>query len=273
MLQLLGEYDVMVQIGALDVGTHSAAQIDSFQAGQAAGIMSGITPDHNDNARQWAVRLRDRWLGLSAQLATQLYVLLLTLEEVIQYAPNYYAQRLPAELGRFDWIFDPKDIKPTPFEECWRDIVFPLLQSMSLERPWIRVDGGPFDYSAFRYFEMDIPKYLLPHLEARKGRIPEDRKGLDLGRLFRESVSFPDSKSEPGLQLADVVASAFTKAMNGKLPPTVWRLLGPIIVQKELGESPVRLVALGPGPVQSLRGYQKYVVNALRHRSKRFLVD
>jgi hypothetical protein len=270
VLKLLAEYDVIVEIGALDVGVHSSAQIEKFQQGQADGIMNGLTPEHNDNARQWATRLRDDWLALSAQLMTQLYVLVLTLEEVLKYVPNYYAQRLPQELGHFDWVLDPKDIQPTPFEECWRKIVFPLLQSMSIKTPWARVDGGSFDYSAFKHFEMDVPNYLLPHI---KTEVPEDGKGLDLGRLFRESLAFPDSKHEPGLQLADIVASAFTKAMNGKLPPEVFRLLGSIMAHKEIGEPPVRLIALGEGPEVALSDYHNYVVNAIRHRTKKFLVE
>ncbi len=269
-LKLLGEYDVMVEIGALDIGVHSSAHIKKFQHGQADGIMNGITPEHKDNARQWARQLRDEWMALSPQLMTQLYVLVLTLEAVIQDVPNYYAQRMPEELGRFDWILDPKDINPTPFEQCWQKIVFPLLQSISIETPWARVIGGPFDYSAFARFEMDIPDYLLLHL---KSKLPEDGKGLNLAKLFRESLAFPDSKGEPGLQLADIVASAFTKAMNGKLPPEVWRLLGPIMVQKRKGNPPVRLVALGDGPDVALSRYQNYVANTLRNRSKRFLVE
>ena len=184
--------------------------------------------------------------------------------------PNYYAQRIPAELGHFDWVLDPKDIKPTRFEECWRKIVFPLLQSISIDAPWSRVDGGPFDYSAFEHYEMDIPEYVLPHL---KTKVPDDGKGLDLGTMFRESLVFPDSKHEPGLQLADIVASVFTKAMNGKLPPEVFRLLGPIMAHKEIGKPPVRLVALGEGPSVALGEYHHYVIEAIRNRTKKFLVQ
>jgi hypothetical protein len=271
VLKLLGQYEVMAQIDALDVGSHSSAGIRQFQQGQADGITNGITPEHNNNARRWATDLSARWLALPPQLATQLYVLVLTLEDVIQYVPNYYAQRMPEELGHFDWVLDPKDIQPTPFEECWRRIVFPLLQSMSMDSPWARVEG--FDYSAFSHFDMDIPGYLLPHLKAKGRKIPDDGKGLDLGRLFRESISFPDSKAEPGLQLADIVASAFTKAMNGKLPPQVWRLLGPILVQRERGNPPIRFVALGDGPNSPSSNYHKYVAVALGNRTKPFFPE
>ena len=117
---------------------------------------------------------------------------------------------------------------------------------------------------------MDIPSYLLPHMTTE---IPDDGKGLDLGKRFRESLAFPDSKGEPGLQLADIVASAFTKAMNGKLPPEVFRLLGPVIVQKEHGAPPVRVIALGDGPPLALGDYHNYVLGAIQSRAKNFLVE
>jgi hypothetical protein len=267
-LTLLGEYDVMVQIAALDVGIHSTAQIAEFQRRQGAGFMNGLTPQHREAPRKFVTQLRDDWLALSPQLATQLYVLLLTLEEVIQYALNYYAQRLPEELGRFEWVLDPKDIKPTPFEQCWRKVVHPLLQTISLERRFIHVTGGPFDYSALEPFRDEAPEYLKPHMTSEP---PEDFKHLNLGKLFA-NISFPDSKDAPGLQLADIVASAFTKAMNGKLPPEVWRLLARSMVHKVKGEPVARFVALGEGPVEKLNRYRNYVAKALHNRAKPFLI-
>jgi len=269
-LTLLGEYDVLVEIGSLDVGHHSAAQIEKFRQDQAAGIMAGITPEHKDNARQWATQLKDEWLALPHQLMTQLYVLVLTLEEVIKHVPNYYAQRLPKELGRFDWVLDPKNVKPTPFEEVWRKLVSPLLQRISIDTPWMRVDGGPFDYSAFSRFDRPIPEYLLPHFKAR---IPGDDQGLDLTQLLHESLAFPDSKGEPGLQLADIVASAYTKAMNGKLPPEVFRLFGRVMVEKPHHEPTVRLIALGQGPDIKAAEYHTYVLQAILNRAKKMFVE
>jgi hypothetical protein len=60
------------------------------------------------------------------------------LEEVIKVVPNYYAQRLPSELGRFDWVLDPKDVKPTPFEEVWQKVVCPF-PAIDID---VRADGA-----------------------------------------------------------------------------------------------------------------------------------
>ena len=91
--------------------------------------------------------------------------------------------------------------------------------------------------------------------------------------LLRESVAFPDSKDEPGLQLADIAASAFTKAMNGKLPPTVWRLLGPLMFEKPHRAPTARLVAFGPGGDILVGNYHSYILRALRNRAKKMFID
>jgi hypothetical protein len=158
----------------------------------------------------------------------------------------------------------------TPFEVLWKKIVFPLLQAISLDDPWMRVVGGVFDYSAFARFNMPIPDYMRPHV-----RNPglNDGTGLDLGKLFGESLAFPDSKGEPGLQLADIVASALTKAMNGKLPPEVFRPFGRVMVEKPHRESTVRMVALGDGPKVKVGDYHTYVLQAIRNRAKKMFVE
>ena len=267
-LRLLGEYDVLVEIGSLDVGHHTVDGVESFKRRQGDAIVAGLTPRHNDNAHEWAANLKRAWLGLSNQLMVQLYVLVLTLNEVLKVVPNYYAQRLPAELGRFDWVFDPKDIKPTAFEKVWKQVVYPLLQSISIDEPWMRVEG--FDYTAFERFSMPIPDYLRPHV---KRDLKNDGKGLDLGKIFRESTSFPDSKDVPGLQLADIVASAYAKAMNGKLRPEVFRLFGKVMVERPFRQPTVQLIVLGEGPEIKVGEYHTYVLQAIRSRAKKMFVD
>jgi len=262
-LRLLGCYDILVEISAVDVGHQGRAQLNAFRLAQADAIIAELTPRHNANAHEWAHALRDQWLRLSPQLMLQAYALVIVASEVVRAAPNYYAQRSPNELARFDWVLDPKDVKPSRFELTWRQIVCPLLQSMSMREPFARVEG--FDYSALTRFFMVTPDYLLPYLP--RGRTsPGD--GLNLQLVFNESIAFPNSKDDLGLQLADIVASAFAKAMNGKLPPTVFRLLGPLMVEKPRGAPIVRLIALGPGPAVRVGDYHTYVLKALRNRAK-----
>lgn len=64
VLKLLSEYDVKVEIGALDVGVHSSAQVDKCQQGQAQGIINGLTPQHSQRVQQFATPLRADWRAL-----------------------------------------------------------------------------------------------------------------------------------------------------------------------------------------------------------------
>ena len=122
-LKLLGTYDVVVAIVAFDVGHHSQAQIQAFQQEQGEAFLASLTPQHNANAHRWARSLREEWIRLSPQLVAQLYTLILTIEDVVRFVPNYYAQRRPAELGRFEWVIDPKDgFLPQMYARFWDDL-------------------------------------------------------------------------------------------------------------------------------------------------------
>lgn len=269
VLTLLRRHDVVVIATAFDVGYQSVEQLEAFRQGQAKAFVNALTPQHNQNAHRWANELRTGWLELPLQLMAQMYTLLLTVADVIHLAPNYYAQRAPRELSRFDWIIDPKDLAPTRYEKLWARIVCPVLQTMSLSEPWARVEG--FDYSGLDRFFDAIPDYLAPHLPKR--RSTRDGRALSLNRILRESVAFPDSRNEPGLQLVDAVASAITKAMNGKLPAPVWRLLGPPLLQRSNRAPVVRPVVFGNGPGVRTSDYHQYVLKALTSRCKRMIVS
>lgn len=89
----------------------------------------------------------------------------------------------------------------------------------------------------------------------------------------REGRSFPDSKDDPGLQLADIVASTVTKTLNGKLPATVWRLLGRLLLQRQHDEPVILPIHFGPGDEMLATDHQQYVLKALTNRCKRMLLD
>lgn len=269
VLTLLGRHDVVVVATAFDVGYQPVEQLEAFRQGQAQAFVNGLTPQHSQHAHRWARELRTGWLELPLQLMAQMYTLLLTVADVIHLAPSYYAQRLPSELSRFGWVIDPKDLTPTRYEKLWEQIVCPVLQTMSLSEPWRRVEG--FDYSRLNRFFEPIPDYLVPHLPKR--RAAKDGLALSLNRVLRESVAFPDSRDEPGLQLVDAVASAITKAMNGKLPAPVWRLLGPLLLQRANRDPVVRPVVFGHGPEIRASDYHRYVLKALTNRCKRMIVS
>jgi hypothetical protein len=247
-LSAVAAFDVVAKIVAIDMHLQSVDQIAEFQNGQGDAFVSGLTEVHSTASREWAHNARTDWRSLSPQLAVQMYAMFLALEDFLRDVPNYYAQRLPNELGRFDWYIDPKDVTRARYDELWQRLACPVLQTMSFENPAARVEG--FDYSAFDRFEKPLPPYVLKLRPPRPGA---RSTSPDLKMLLNESVSFPDSRSEIGLQLADIVASALTKAMNGKLSDSVWPVLGSLMIERPRGEPPLRLVGLEPRTSRSTK--------------------
>ena len=276
VLWCLGRYDVVAEIAMIDAGSHSPEEIRRLRQVQADKIVKYLTPQHHPELRAEMERLRDEWLQLSEQLIVQMYVMLAAIDSVIRYVTLYYAQRRPKELGRFDWIIDPKDIGRTRYERVWEMVICPFLQDLSLRQPMIVLKGA--DYSAFDRFNSkltEMPEELKDRakIDSTSGRF----LATDVGKVMRESVAFPDSKSEIGLQLADVVANTLARAMNQKLPKNVWRHLGSLTIQKEKGHHsihPILLTAdeVEPGTIRHDRNYHGSVLEVLDSLCKPMLV-
>ncbi len=87
-------------------------------------------------------------------------------------------------------------------------------------------------YAYFKRFYMD-PKEALK-FKKWKRHLEKFEEGtdkiIDIGRIIRENFSFGDSADNPGLQLVDILANTFTRAMKGRLAFNGWRQLGSLMV-------------------------------------------
>jgi len=149
----------------------------------------------------------------------------LTIPDCLNHSTVYYCQRLPSELGNFIWYIDAKEDKSekTPFEQLWTTLLMPILQS---NHKLSMLEGCDYSYFA---------KYRLPLEEMtafQKSLMTEKSSGMiDLNKLISENINFANSASQVGLQLVDIVASAFNRAMNGNLKQKGWRHLGKLMIQ------------------------------------------
>jgi len=143
--------------------------------------------------------------------------------DLVQIVTTYYVQRQPEALGHFRWRVDPKDpTRRTELEELWTNIILPIGQTQSMSDPFVTVEGC--DYSAFsRYYisRDEMPASLVQHVSDN----PNDG-GLDFKTLLLEDLDFPNSASEVGLQIVDILLSAFCRALNGTLDARGWDMLG-----------------------------------------------
>jgi|LakWasMet22_HOW5_FD_contig_21_185396_length_1170_multi_5_in_0_out_0_1 hypothetical protein len=74
----------------------------------------------------------------------------------------------------------------------------------------------------------------------------DDRK-LNVGQFVREDVRFVDSKTDAGVQIADLLASGLRRCLRGQFADNeyVASLIGSLMVQREYNNVPVQLISLG----------------------------
>jgi hypothetical protein len=133
---------------------------------------------------------------------------------------------MPKELGAFNWVIDAKDsnVNKTSYEELWSTLLMPILQT--------NFNLGQFEDGDYSYFsKYDVAFEDMSDFQ-KSLRSKNSIGATDLKKLISESLSFDDSSSIIGLQLVDIIASAFNRAMNGNLKPKGWRHLGTLMGQE-----------------------------------------
>lgn len=73
-----------------------------------------------------------------------------------------------------------------------------------------RIKEG-FDYSAFKRYCID--RSAMPESMLQRMSNDPEAGGLDFKKVL--PIDFPDSKSEVGLQIVDILLAAFCRALNG----------------------------------------------------------
>lgn len=233
---LLRSYDVIFQVTAIDMQMQAPARVTQHRLEQAEMLKGHITDKHHPNLVKQIEDLQDALRKPSNQLYVQAVVSVELLYRVLQNATLYYAQRKPKELGSFQWVIDAKDRELTRFEDLWRTILLPFLQSKSLRKPFIQLQEA--DYSSFEEFCGVYPE-TPDHLKAVAGK-QSPFEYADIGKVFRDHLRFEQSRDSLGLQVVD----AIRRAMNGNLQPLGWQGIGPLTVQAEKDGQVIQLLDL-----------------------------
>ncbi len=237
IIDLLAKYDVIVEAVVLDAGAHSSQEVTKFKHGQAERLMTHITRDHQASLIQDLISVQENMKRLPNQLFLQIFAIWQLIPRVLETATMYYSQRRPAELGSFVWRVDAKDAQITTMEELWTWLIGPLITGKSEVSPWGMLPGA--DYSYLERFDFDTPPEGVP--------VVTDRHYTDLKKVLREDFSFAPSERDLGLQLADMIASILTRALNGTLQKAGWESLGRLFVRRP--QRTVRVIALSwPAP-------------------------
>jgi hypothetical protein len=268
VISLLQKYDVLVEICAIDVGKQTEEQLTTYKQLQADKLIENLTPLHQPNVVDDVNRRRDYLLKMSNQLFVQVLCVIQTIGRVIEMATIYYSQRIPKELGEFHWIVDAKDVRVTESEQWWSLMMLPFMEAESITRPMMVLEEG--DYSHFQRFVK-----VWDHVPERQRDVLSDADAPfevnDVKMIMQESFVFADSKTKDGLQLVDIVASAFTRAMNGTLQKDGWANLGTLIIRRK--PHGVRLISLNPNPIVqgktvTQRNFHGYVMEQIDKNTK-----
>lgn len=229
-ISLLGANEINLEICAIDIGSHAERDITGYKNGWANKMIESLTAEHLPPVVQDIHEKKDFLLAMSNQLFVQAISIINLVDQVVRMATLYHSLRKPEELGSFSWIVDAKDIKVTESEKWWNLMMLPVMETKSVQEPLLMVQEG--DYSHFKRFEKmlsEVPTYQKGFLQKPDGPF----EVTDIKMIMQESFAFADSKSNEGLQLVDIVASAFTRAMNGNLQKSGWEEIGSLIIRRK----------------------------------------
>jgi hypothetical protein len=227
VVAMLQKYDVVLEITAMDLGIHTQTEISSFKQRQADEVIKYITPEHNAEVVKQLHEIRDIFNKMSNQLFVQAFIMFLLIPRTLRHIITYYARRIPKELKSFHWVIDAKAPNITDYERAWSLAIFPVMYAQSLKEPMVYVEGG--DYSYFERFQ-DTDKESIERIATsegfQKGEIGATKLELILGKNFK----FQDSKDNVGLQMADILANATQRALNGRLQRAGWGEIGSLMI-------------------------------------------
>lgn len=239
VMKLLASHGVIAEYYAIDMALHGPEVIDEFKGRQADELTAHLTPAHhpdivrrqNDDAA--AIR------AMANPLFVQAFVTIHLLLDLLDTAINYFAQRLPGELGRFSWTIDQKDRTLTQMEQLWSTLILLVGESYSAKRPYARVEG--FDYSHFSKYEItesSADENMKRHIHWMRETIPHAKPpggallSIDASRILTGERAFADSRDNLGLQLADIAAATLCRAFNNHLQPDGWESVSQLLIRK-----------------------------------------
>jgi hypothetical protein len=237
----LSRLDATLFVSCIDLGSQQLAVITAHKNDQVDKIRVNKPRMRHKEGRALIEDLATRVEHLSPQLYTQFVVQIDLLDQVYRSTTMYYAQRIPATLGSFRWRIDEKNSARPLFEETMKYMAPPLLQARSLNEPAIFVEGLNYTHfeRAFRYEHNEIPTYLQEETGI------EIRSASNLGKVLRD-FTFVRSHDVPGVQVADLLASAFRRMLRNEFQDSLGMagLLGALTVQRAKPHPSIHLISL-----------------------------
>lgn len=230
VVNLLKSYDVVLEVTAIDLGLHTQDEISDFKKRQADETIKFLTPEHHPDIVKQLHEIRDAFNRMSNQLFIQAFIMFVLIPRTLRNSVTYYARRIPQELKSFHWVVDAKGKAITEHERAWSLAIFPIMYTQSIKKPMISVIGG--DYSYFERFQ-DTDAEGIERIAAQEGFGEGELRASKLNLILGKSFKFQDSRSNVGLQMADILANATQRALNGKLGIAGWGDIGSLMIAQK----------------------------------------
>jgi hypothetical protein len=245
LLNRLAELNCTLYAMATDAHLNTPEAVSAHKGTAAQRLVEHIDKLVHQSLRDDVQNISNQVLRLSDQLYIQFTCQIKLMHYVVKQAMTYYSQYTPESLGSFVWRVDQKDPeRKTEFEDVFENLSPPYLQSMSITDPLPIVEG--FDYShmaRYDFSEAEKPTYLKDHysIEVNMSNV------LDIKKLIREDLQFVDSKTDFGIQLADLLTAGLRRCLRQGFKDNLRAaaFLGRLMVNRGRNQHPVLLLSLG----------------------------
>ena len=149
----------------------------------------------------------------------------------------------------------------TDWEDWWKTMIAPIMQSMTVRTPFIGLSEG--DYTYFdKVFKMETPDWF------KEATGQTEPYCSNLGLILKE-FKFP-SGSNYGLEMVDVLTNATRRALSGNLREEGWRNISQLIPKMRDKHQVQMLSFTDEGAARSVP--YAAVIRKLDRYSKRLLI-
>jgi hypothetical protein len=247
---VLYRHDALLHAVATDPSRQAPETLAHHQAKQAEGMTKHLTDEHHPSLVEEVWELRRMLERMPSQLYLQCVAMHQLVWQVSEETVNYFAQRRPRDLGKFEWLVDAKDSTRITSQEKWRhEVIGPMGESRSRREPfWIVRDKG-FNTSHFdRAFSIEKELWQPDRAEQDPDQPREQVPGIDLKKLIIDRLSFVDSKSELLIQAVDVLTGFVRRALQSRtVDQDALSSLGRLMIRRKRNGVPqtIRLITLG----------------------------
>lgn len=247
-LRALGNLHGIAFASATDMSLNSKEVITHHRNTQADKVIEHREKMVHESMRVSLTQLSDSIRAVPVNLYAQLVFQIKLFHEVATRSTLYFVQRSPQTLREFRWRIDQKDVVVTEYEKTFRNMLPAILQSMSIESPFLMLEGA--DYSHMSQYEFppgETPTYLADVYGLPKA------EGFNLKEMIGGNFQFVDSKKVLGIQVADLLASGIRRLLKGEFSDNEMaaRLLGALTVQAVKKSFPLTFVTMGAEQVVS----------------------